>query len=361
MSATKVVLLTLPEWTWDKLVAAYVKILCLWPMERVADPRVLVNAGRLEILFDDVGCPPDAIDIDVRADYKKLGLGSATEKVVSDHGLTDEALPGIEHLVNLLRVNNMKGNLRDDQGSLVLLIRLAWKVNRNEALGMFRLRIVAVFWPVVQAYFNACAHDLAAVTAMGNPFTIANYARMLEMVGRDEAEVADACAPFTHLTRQSQTRTMQAHTRAVQMTADEFTLGMVGAESLPPKAGGRCFTKQVTGHLINTDDSRVAQQYFREHPEMVMLLIFAKSSGNCCIQCRGRQDLGKLYETLNELEPGLWFHETRPESPLVMRGSPMRPVRKDEVKAQPYQIVLAIKENFRYRSRRQHELDATQS
>ncbi len=341
-------LLTLPEWTWDKLCAAYLVVRSSFPNAKVDDLMGLFAQG-LNIYFsDDEEIPGDVMDVDVRRDYKKSGCGSATQKAAADYGITDDDLPGIGHLCQILADNNGLGRqgcggyLKDEgkfPNSLVGLIRLAYRLPRNCDRRTFRLKLVSEFWRVVDTYFRAAEVDARAVASLENPFTVGGYAKILGIIGCSEQEVLKATQVFKDLWERVDANENRAMARAEAVEPTVFQL-RISSDS-----------NEVAGHLIETDDSRVAGKYLKDHPGVMVLVVRRCSNPKrYAIFCRGKQDFAPLYAVLEAREPGQWFLDERPLSPQLLNGSDSRSAQASRLK--PSELIALIQERFQYTPRR---------
>ncbi|MDD5566739.1 MAG: hypothetical protein PHH01_00940 [Patescibacteria group bacterium] len=317
--------------TWDKLTALYIYVVYHL---KLALSEVVV---RFEDEFPDHGSIPEGVyDLDVVRKYNADGrCGSATQRVVQECGLA--AIPGMAELVEVLNENNRTGFLKNRPNSLVWLLREVYEAGHNVPFSEHRMNVVRMFWPVQEAYFQAAReHD----DMVQQPLTLDGYAALLQLNGCPAEEIAE---------RRSQLEREFERARNGRERAREKV------ESIQPT---RTFwislyqsSKSAEAHLIQTDDQRLPREYLREH--MVPLLVVRKRSGNYAIFVRGHQDLLPLYQALVALEPGIWFHDTRPDSPLLLNGSSSRMAPTS--KLVPAQLIELIQGNYLHRTRRFQE------
>ncbi len=323
--------------TWDKMSALYV-----WTTFGV--PGQLRWFDEVLVRFEDEFESPDAIpadmdDIDVRVKYNAGNeFGSATEAVATQLGLT--RMHGMPRLIELLGANNRTGYLKSDQGSLVWLIRAMYEVSHNVDPFEHRRNVIRLFWPVMATYFAAATStDEQAISAIGNPFTLNGYQELIAIAGGgDDARLH--LAQLNNAFESARRRQEQANGRAAAIEARTFQVPLYRN----PGNG--------VGHMIETDDQRVAGQYLRDHSDIVMLVV-RKRTGHFAIFVRGRQDLTVLVSALEAVEPGRWFYDTRPMSPLLLNGSSSRDAVASDLK--PGQLIELIQTHHQHRSRRFQE------
>lgn len=333
----KIVFLVPRSLTWDKLCALYLAV-AVFVRQRGWSFKELLATEQFDVVFDgDSNVPVDAIDIDTRVSYKEQGVGSATEKVVADHQID---WPGIAHLVRILGVNNATGNLRNDEGSLVLLLRELCNVGAEQPSRQARLDVIERMWPAVEAYFFAAAVDEEAVQAMDNPFTLRNYESLLELIGEVppvfHPRVADMMKAFSLV----KGRQDASKVRATNMSLEAFDITIVGT------------TVKGKGHFVETDDTRYAALHFKQHYDSLVLIV-QRRSGNTAIFCRGPQNFTVLYQALEELEPGLWFHENRGgegRSPMLLNGGTSR--HAEPTKLKKAELIALVQKHHRHMSRK---------
>jgi hypothetical protein len=311
--------------TWDKLCALWCAIYVKFGPE--------VSSDDYRICFEDEdGVPKDAIDVDVRSPYNRIeDLGSATERVARDAGLTNENLPGIELLVHLLEVNNRTGCLKDGNRSIVDLIRGLYEVPRNLPPREYRIWVVTLLMQCVETYFDACAKALNQVEAMENPFSMTSFERMLELAGVSDEELIDVL--------DDQFKKVKRHRQAVFEKAGKirpnriFFVGVV-------ESG-----KTMACHLIVTDDVEVARAYWKQN-RRVGVLVIRNRKGNVTIQCNGPQSFEKLQGALVAREPNLWFLDQRPSSPQIHNGSASRAVAPTRIRES--ELLDLIQQNYKH-------------
>lgn len=325
--------------TWDKLSALFVHVVGL----------LQTGLENVRIRFEDefpVGqIPTELVDIDVRLPYnreldpqtgQKL-YGSATERIAKLNDLL--GTPGMINLVGMLAKNNATGNLKDTPRSYVALIRQMYEVGRNVDFATHRHQIVELFWPVVETYFTASAHNQAAIDGLPNPFSDAGYQSMAEIAGVDiSAHLADLNRAF----EKAAVRKDQTVDRSASVEGRQFVIK------------GHNSSAHFLGLLVETDDSRMASQIFRDRDD-AKLVVTRKRDGHYAILVRGRQDLRALSAALNQMEPNLWFLDERPMerggSPLLLNGSTSRSAVASALK--PTELMGYIQEKFCYRTRKQ--------
>lgn len=336
MSASKKSVFLVPRsLTWDKLCALYLAV-AVFVRQRGWSFKELLGTSQFDIAFDgDSDIPADAIDLDTRKSYKDYGVGSATEKVVTDHQLD---WPGVGHLVRILGVNNATGNLRNDDGSLVLLIRELFNVGAEKPSRQTRLDVVNRMWPVVEAYFLAAQANENKVSAMANPFTLANYEHLLTLAGVAPSVIRTRVADLERASETVADRQDASRSRAVNMPLDSFEVPILGT------------TSKGRGHYVVTDDTRYAALHFKQHGDSLVLIV-RRRNGNAAIFCRGQQDFTVLHQALEEMEPGLWFHENRGEgrSPMLLNGSTSR--HAESTKLSKPELIRSVQQNHRHVSR----------
>jgi len=339
-------LLTLPEWTWDKLCAAHIVVRSIFPETQMEDLFGLFPKGLRICFADEDQLPADVVDVDVHRDYKASGHESATQKAAADYGITDNDLPGIGHLCRILADNNGVGRkgyggyLKDEERfpkSLVGLIRLVYRLPHNSDRHTFRLELVSEFWRVVDAYFCAAEVNIEAITALENPFTLDGYGKMLSIAGRDDSAVIAAKAVFENLFEKVASREESATARAEKIEATSFKISTIAGH-------------QVFAHLIETDDARVAGKYLKEHQEIILLVVRRRTAPKrYVIFCRGQQNFAPLYAALEIQEPGKWFLDERPQSPQLLNGSVSRTAEASFLK--PSEIIALIQERYKHTPR----------
>lgn len=336
MSSSKTVFLVPRTLTWDKLCALWIAVAVFF-RQRNKSFKELLSTDLFDIAFDeDSNIPSDVIDIDTRKSYKDYGIGSATEKVVRDHNLD---WPGVEHLVRILGVNNATGNLRNDKGSLVLLIRELFNVGAEKPSRQARIDIIERMWPVVQAYFWAAETDEAVVVGMNNPFTLTNYERLMQLARLDAATIRSRKEAMARAFEVVKSRQDTSKARAVTMPLDTFDVPIMGTSSK-----GR-------GYFAESDDTRFAGLHLKEHGETLVLIV-RRRSGNVAIFVRGEQDLAILAQALNDIEPSLWFHEDRGgegRSPMLLNGSTSR--HAEPTKISKPELIRLVQQHHRHVSR----------
>lgn len=332
----KVVFLVPRSLTWDKLCALYLAVEVFirrhgWSFKE------LLGLGLFDITFDgDDNIPNDAIDIDTRVSYKEQGVRSATEKVITDHQLD---WPGVAHLVRILGVNNATGTLRNDEGSLVLLIRELFNVGAEKPSRQTRLDVINRMWPVVEAYFLAAQANEGKVSAMANPFTLVNYERLLCLAAVPSPVIQERIADIERAFKLVTDRQDASKIRAVTMPFDTFDVPIMGTSSK-----GR-------GYFAESDDTRFAGLHLKEHGETLVLIV-RRRNGNVAIFVRGEQDLAILAQALNDIEPSLWFHENRGgegRSPMLLNGSTSR--HAEPTRLSKPELIRMVQQHHRHISR----------
>lgn len=362
--------------TWDKLAA-----LCL---------HVLVVRGTtfdgVTIRFEDEFCddnghpsiaaiPPTFYDIDVRLRYnqspitgymckpgkkdrQKCGYSTSTKKhtelesracprcdkklvpireygsavhyeaMINDVG----TVPGVGQLVHLMNGNNATGYLKERfSRSLVRLIRKMFEVGHNVTFLEHRRRVLGMFIPVMQTYFDVAQRDLAALEALPNPFMVDGYGDMLSLLGHDRPEILEILEPIKRALSQVQVRLQQAAARARDASVRRFEISSLHGQA-------------AEMHLLDSDDHEIAGPYFQAHggvnnPALGVLVIHG-SDGNYAILTKGLWDLNGLAVVLQQVEPGRWHHEGRYESPMLLNGGQSRASVPSELK--PMSLITLI-------------------
>ncbi len=306
--------------TWDKFTALYLFV-----------TRVLkTTLDQVELLFEDQfgsDSPlPDGVpDIDVRDPYNRGNrFGSATQRVAAEAGIAGE--PAVKELVTLLNRNNENGFLKSFPYSLVWLIRELYEVGHSVDAYTHRRQVIELMWPVLDTYFGAAEVNLPAVVTIDRPFTMDGYIRLMEIRGFDDDQIEAALYPLDRAFGKAETRRQQARERAKAIEPRLFTVRQVDGSLAP-------------GHLIETDDQKVAGPYFKASPGIALLVVRMRS-GRYAIFCRGRQNMRPVFNALEAVEPGKWFLDERPQSPLVLNGSQSRNAEPSQLS--PTEIVELI-------------------
>ena len=324
--------------TWDKLVALLLKTWCL--CGRLVESFEEAAREGIVVVFDGdtprEQLPADLEDIDVLQPYnRQKDVGSATEKVVRDHGL--EELPGVRYLVEILNKNNATGYLKNDEGSLVALIREMFNIGAAKPSQSSRLGVISLLWPAATAFLKASEVDPTAVRATGNPFTVRNVRGMLRMAGWKEASITAYCDQLDRMFQKVAKKQEAAAQKAREKPVCTFEVPIFGTE------------QKGIGGFVETDDTRYAGEHFRSH-QNTLVLVVRRSSGNVAIFCRGEQSFESLHAALDGKEPGLWFLDSRPTSPMLLNGSTTRSAPATALKKP--EIIRLIQEHHVHRTRR---------
>lgn len=324
--------------TWDKLCALYLWVRHFFPDRIFWSFSELIRLGLADIFFDGDGeRPAGAIDVDVLRDYKKSGHGSATEKVAQEQGLMN--VPGVRCLVQLLDKNNRTGNLKSGEKSLVALIREFFNVGTENPSRERRIKTIDFMWPAVEAYFEACADHMADVEGLKNPFTLATFQELCDLGNVESSRTQIFLERFQQMFESAGNLREGAKERAAEIKAGEFDV------PLYPGVGS------VKGHLIESDNTRIASEYFKAHENgEPAVLVVRRKGGNVAIFCRGVQNFSDLYVELEAREPGRWYLETRNPSPMLLNGSTSR--HAEPTKLRKDELVALIQKHYQHRTRK---------
>lgn len=330
-AVVKVVFLVPRTLTWDKLCALYLQVLLHCPNRRFGSFSEVMQAGVADICFDGENRPEKFVDVDVIRDYKRSGHGSATERVAQEHGLLD--LPGVSHLLQLLNKNNSNGFLKSFPESFVWLIREFFNVGAENPSRDRRIKVIDTMWPAVEMYFAACEVDEAAVTAMKNPFTVESFEKLCDIAQVGEMQIVYWVSRYQSMFASAKKQGVVAQQRALDIVPETFTV----TGSVPG-----------VGHVIESDNTRVAGQYLRENPDVAILMV-RRRNGNVAIFCTGRQNFNALHAELERLEPSVWYLETRNPSPMLLNGSTSREAAPTKLSKK--MLVELIQSNHRHTPR----------
>lgn len=341
----------------DQIFALFIRMWCV--LKEV--PNFLETPLRdllekhVAIVFRDEGTklPVGAIPVDWES-YNKTRWGSATEQQARECNLVNgdhENIPGLRHLVHLLNDNNQKGTLRRGEGSLVLLLRKAYELDRgsfrshcgedfDRSFDTFRLRILCLYWPVVQTYFMACEMCPEEVEEIKNPFTLDGLAAVMETCNCPDLQIDDDMKPFEDLETLVERREAKARERARSLKP---------YQSFQVPTGGQW----ETGHHIEVDDRLVATNYLEIHRrEVAVLIVRRRDTRQYAVFTTGQQSFQNLFDELHRIEPGRWHLEDRNKavSPMLLNGSASRDAVPSDLK--PTELIELVKNHFVYRRRR---------
>ncbi|MBU0707169.1 hypothetical protein KKG41_02245 [Patescibacteria group bacterium] len=323
--------------TWDKLTALYIYVVYV-----LKQPLSEVGV-HFEDEYQNHGSIPGGVyDLDVVQRYNMSGrFGSATERVASNHDLMEE-VPGMRHLVSILNRNNRTGCLKGQQQSLVWLIRELYEAGRNVDFRQHRLSVIDLFWPVLDTFFKAAHECEPAVEALSETLTLGGYTKLMHLAKVSDDEITQRLGQLKAGFQKARAAWERSRTKASTVQPEHaFNVSVY-----------RMPDSEADAHMVVSDDTRLPREYLRAHGE-VRLLVIRKRSGHYAIFVRGRQILERLHVILEEREPGRWFHDTRPDSPLLLNGSSSRAAVASDLK--PLELIRLIQDNYRHRTHRDQQ------
>lgn len=316
----------------DKIAALYILLTYVKP-EQLSDAAIVFHTA-------DQPLPEDFIDVDAVSDYKSAGYRTATQRIVDDEPykhLNLRSIPGMDHFVSRFDLNNSNGSLKNRFASNLFNLVNDWpRVGHNVPRHEHMMEVIETVFGVFDHYFVAAEFNAVAINSIENPFCLSGI-KELEFV-TNQVFVEQVCDEIEHLLARTSKADGQTRKRA---------------EAIKPELVFEVPTKgdqMVGGAVYRTDDRRMSRHLFDLHPE-THVFVMKHRTGNAVIMTRGQQNLSALAQKLNELEPGLWHHETRYKSPFLANGGETRSVTPTALTAS--QLRNLIVEHFRYATRSQ--------
>lgn len=322
--------------TFDKLCALYVYV--TFVENKRLDDMLIMFEGEFGNTND---ISKEIFDIDVRRPYNRdQRYGSALEKLVRQFNVKKQ---GLELLIRMVNENNETAYLKRMENSFVELIRILYEVGHNKEATEYRRQVLADMWPIITTYFAAVAKDEVAVRNRLNRqhdiFTLDGYDWLMRQAGLKPRQVENEHERFEHLFEKANVRDERAQQRAHEVKPEHvFDLKRFDGNGT------------VTGHLIISDDKRIASYYLEKHQE-IHLLIVKRRSGHHAIFVRGRQLLGDLVEVLNEREPEKWYLFKPDERPILFNGGSSRYAEPSVIA--PLELIKIVQEHYLHMTRDQ--------
>lgn len=315
----------------DKLGALYILLTYVYNLPLEAADIRFHNAGQ--------PLPEGFIDVDAVSDYKSSGFRSATQRVLDDalgQALKLRTIRGMEHFAACFDTNNATGALKNRFASNLFNLVNDWpRVGHNVSRHEHMMQVIETVFGVFDRYFDAAVIDTDAVNAIENPFCLSGIEQLGSAAGGSLDMMLEE---LEHLFARTSKADGQTRKRA-EAIKPELTF------EVPTKGD-----QMVGGAVYRTDDRRMSRHLFDLHPE-THVFVMKHRTGNAVIMTRGQQNLGELAKVLNELEPGLWHHETRYKSPFLANGGETRSVTPTSLTAS--QLRDLIVKHFTYMTRNQ--------
>jgi hypothetical protein len=308
----------------------------------VAYKRVQLDrteAFRLEVAFCDVNQPtpelmarwrsmctpgvePYLVDVGDKK-YHQLGSSAAEVELMSSETRSGRT---IKYLVGLINENNKTGNLKNRRYAIAKLLRDAYHVMKG---GDDSQNVVFDHgMDVVNAYFMD--HGRRAWDALFNP-EYAELKQLWDGFNVSEKEVIDFTLPLYFRQLFTSGRSAEEiiekidwwNDKAKRIAARRGAIQNTDYQIRPFKIQGR------DAGLVHVMDyfeaEEVPYKLFGDKNLALSLLIIRDECGNVHIKSSFRFpgiNLDKLFEFLNQLEPGLWYFEKRFKAgPMIMNGS----------------------------------------
>lgn len=332
----------------DQLCALFVRMIGLFGF-RVLTGSFAEVVANVRFVFrdtEDAELPAGAASVDWNP-YHVGGFGSATEEQGNLLFQKVGSKPAVAHLVSLLNSNNQSGTLRKSKDSLATLLRRVYELDRGSFRSLwgdpqtkqdfttFRVRVIALFWPLLQLYFHASETDLEAVKAIDNPFSFAGMREMLEIIG-DEADEGGIEESLRHAESLVKARMKRAEEKAQTAVdgAKKFEIARQGGGKI------RCLS-------IETDDRLVPAQVLKQN-RLGVLVVRRTDTKQYSVFCTGRQNFSALRAALVAKEgDGVWYLEDKPpQSPMLLNGSASRAAKPSQLK--PAEVIALVEEHVKY-------------
>jgi hypothetical protein len=304
----------------------------------------------VELVFrddDDTVLPADGIEVDWTP-YNRLapeyGFGSATDAQAAIAKIDD--LEDVAHLVGLLNDNNARGRLRQgNNGSLVTMLRHLYECDRGilrslygdpsaQTFDLFRIRIICLYWQLIQLFFRAANVNLAAVKKLDNPFTFDGINEMSTIVRENPNALL---GQFNAAADVVDRRLDEAEQKVSRLRPTSFMIQLADGSGSKPCG------------LIETNDRLVASQWFQLNGGKYGVVIVRRTdTRQYSIFCRGQQDFTDLRDALVAADAdGAWYLEHKPpQSPMLLNGSASRSAAISELR--PQQVIDLVREHVRF-------------
>lgn len=320
--------------TFDKLCALYVYVTFVLGKE-LDDMLIMFEAefGKTSQISKEI------FDIDVREPYNRDGkYGSALEKVVRQFNVKKQ---GLELLIRMVNLNNETAYLKRMRHSFVDLIRVLYEVGHNTETTEYRRQVVADMWPILTTFFAAVANNEGAVRDRLNRqhdiFTLDGYDWLQRTAGVTRRTIENEHERFERMFEKADVREGQARKRGAELKP-EYVFDLERHDR----------NGTVTGHLVISDDKRIATHYLASHQE-IHLLIVKRRSGHHAIFVRGRQLLHDLAQALSEREPERWYLFKPDEQPILFNGGSSRHAEPSQLA--PKELINIVKKHYTHMTR----------